>query len=453
MRGADTDGTELDEAGGHPHHATSISIRGFHLEVVGGPALGRDFDSTGDSCSIGSNPANDLPIHDRAVSRFHVEIRIEGTAALLRDLGSTNGTFVDGVPVREAWLREGSLIRIGQSTIAFHSSGRELALRISGRQSFGTLVGHSIAMRSVFEVLERSAAADSTLLLEGETGTGKTQAAEAVHEASGREGGPFVVVDCGGIPKTLLEAELFGYERGAFTGATESRQGAFEAAHEGTLFLDEVGELPPLLQPKLLRFLEHRSVKRIGSNADNPIDVRVIAATNRDLREAVNKGEFREDLYYRLAVIRTRIPPLRHRPEDIPPIAARLLRSLRVEPNRALPFLQPEFLAQLQASSWPGNIRQLRNHLERCVVLGDLNGGNTVMSPDASAAPWVDSNLSFGDAKQRAIERFEKEYLAAALARHGGNVSKTARAAEINRVYLHRLLRRHGLRAPDTSDT
>jgi two-component system, NtrC family, response regulator GlrR len=244
---------------------------------------------------------------------------------------------------------------------------------------FGRMVGRSLVMRQLFGLLERAAASDATVLIEGETGTGKEVSAVAIHENSPRKSGPFIVVDCGAIPAQLLESELFGYEKGAFTGAVSARMGAFEAANGGTIFLDEIGELSLDLQPKILRALEGRKVKRVGSNTYAPIDVRVIAATNRNLREEVAQKRFRSDLYYRLAVLSVKLPALRERPEDLPALVDEVLTHLGVRSSpSASPIRAPDYIAMLSRYRWPGNVRQLRNYLERRVALGE-----TVAPPGA----------------------------------------------------------------------
>jgi DNA-binding NtrC family response regulator len=361
------------------------------------------------------------------------------------DLDSRNGTLLDGVPVGRGGLREGSIIRCGRSVLQFHFAEDHVPLPLSERTAFGSLVGASVAMRAVFAVLERAAQADATVLIEGETGTGKEGAAESLHTQSARSDRPFVVVDCSALPANLLESELFGHEKGAFTGATSRRIGAFEAANGGTLFLDEVGELPQDLQPKLLRVLEQRQIRRLGSNQHVAVDVRVVAATNRDLRAQVNEGNFRSDVYYRLAVVKVTLPPLRERVEDVPLLVDRFRARLSVDDVTAERLFTSEFLNRLGRSAWPGNVRELRNFLERCVVMQQSLPLQDLQAE--TQQPFrVDATLSYAEAKQAVVLEFERQYLAALLQRHGGNVSKAARAAEMDRPYLYKLLHRHGLR-------
>ena len=307
------------------------------------------------------------------------------------------------------------------------------------------MTGHSPVMREAFALLELAAASDATVLLEGETGTGKEIAAESIHRLSARGEGPFVVIDCGSIPAALLESELFGHERGAFTGAVSARMGAFEAANGGTIFLDEVGELSIDLQPKLLRVLERRQIKRLGQPQYTPIDVRVIAATNRNLRTEVNRHRFRSDLYYRLAVIEVRLPPLRARVEDIPALATDLLSSMGVDKSPDRDFLHsPEFLAELKRHSWPGNVRELRNYLERCLALHQYSPFQRQDTVDETPQVDVDQPLRAG--REAWTRAFERKYLEEILRRSDNNVTAAARAAGVDRIYFYRLLWRHGIR-------
>jgi DNA-binding NtrC family response regulator len=419
------------------------TVRRFRLTVVEGPGTGATWESASDVCSLGSHPLNDFPLEDSTVSRFHCEVRIGPGGARVKDLDSTNGVIIDGVQVADGFLRGGSLLRLGRVVVRFDFSAESNRLQLSEKTRFGSLVGTSAAMRACFALMERAAARDVTVLLEGETGTGKSQAAQALHQASARRDKPFLVVDCGAIPSNLLESELFGHEKGSFTGAVGRRLGAFEEAQGGTLFLDEIGELPAELQPKLLRVLETREIRRVGSNAWLPVDVRLIAATHRDLRAEVNAGRFRSDLFFRLAVVRICLPTLRERPEDIPLIAEQLLTS--ADPERLAPLRTPEFLSRLRQFAWPGNVRELRNYLERCLVfeeavpLSEEDGPTWSVSPSLSALPYP-------EARRRAIDEFERRYLQSLLERHQGKVAQAAAEAQMDRVYFYRLMRRHNLK-------
>jgi two-component system, NtrC family, response regulator GlrR len=425
------------------------AVRRFRIVHAEGPKAGEVWESAGERCSIGSHPLNDLVIDDPTVSRFHCEVRITPRGMLVADQDSRNGTFVDGVLVREAFLRGGSSLRLGRSVLRLELGLERNKLLLSEAGRFGTLVGSSVPMRHAFALLERAAAADVTVLLEGETGTGKGAAAESIHAASARADGPFLVIDCGAIPANLLESELFGHEKGAFTGAEATRLGAFEEADGGTIFLDEIGELPLDLQPKLLRVLESRKIRRVGANEERRVDVRVVAATNRDLRAEVNEGRFRPDLYYRLAVVKIRLPPLRERPEDVRELAETVLTSLRATPEQLEALRDGGALASIEAARWPGNVRQLRNYLERWLVFRDLVPEELEAAGAAPAAEPADrseparADLPYAEARRRAITEFERRYVEALLSRHGGKVAQAAEAAGMDRVYLYRLLRKH----------
>jgi len=421
------------------------AVRRFRLTLLGDEAQGLVWESTSDRASIGSHVSNDLVLDDATVSRFHSEIVVDRRGVRVRDLDSLNGTFVDGTRVVEAHLRDGSILRVGRSAVRFDLDVEHNAFALSRAESFGALVGTSIPMRMAFALLERVSPTDATVLLEGETGTGKDLAAEAIHQASPRRDGPLVVVDCGAAPANLIESMLFGHERGAFTGAEQRRVGAFEEATGGTVFLDEIGELPLELQPKLLRVLEKKHIQRVGSSQLRPVDVRIVAATNRDLRQMVNAGTFREDLYYRLAVVRVRLPPLRERPEDIPAVVTHLLGAFGASGEARARLESPELLQTLSRSAWPGNVRELRNAIERALVLDQGVVVAETPSRPVGFGP-VDSSVPYEEARQRAQRDFERRYLSALLEAHRGNVSNAARAAGIGRVYLQRLLRRNGLR-------
>jgi DNA-binding NtrC family response regulator len=451
-RAGHTEGLSADEAVARGH----ALVPRFTLRVEAGPDQGRAAVSRDERLVVGAEAGADLQLGDSAVSRFHCELVVVASDAPgapprihVRDLGSRNGTTVDGVAVVDAILHPGAVLGIGRDRLRFEPADEPARVPLSSAARFGSLAGGSPVMRAVYALLERAATSDATVLLTGETGTGKEAAAESLHAASPRRDGPFVVLDCGSIPPTLLESELFGHARGAFTGATAERTGAFEAASGGTIFLDEIGELPAELQPKLLRALERREVKRLGESHYTAVDVRVVAATHRDLRAEINARAFRADLYYRLAVIEIRLPPLRERAGDLPAIAERLLEG--APPARRAELTAPTFLAHLAAHRWPGNVRELRNYLDRCVALG------VELAPPPAAAPGEGppgggDPLAGGaarplrEAREEATRRFERAYLDDLLQRHGDNLAGAARAAGIDRAHLYRLLWKHGLK-------
>ncbi len=434
--GPRTPTTRTTELGG----GDVLVVQRFTLEVVEGPDQGARFESKGDRAVIGVGASCSMVLSDETVSRFHCEISLARGRPFLVDLGSRNGTRVDGVQVLQAFVPPTALLRLGRTTVRFEAEDHEVEIPISSRTRFGGMVGRAPVMRAVFALMERAAQSDVTVLLEGETGTGKEAAARAIHGESARADGPFIVVDCGAVPPDLLESELFGHEKGAFTGATQSRIGAFEAASGGTLFLDEIGELSLDLQPKLLRAIERREIKRVGTNAYLPVDVRLLAATNRDLRDEVNGRRFRSDLYYRLAVLEIRLPPLRERTEDLLPLRDQILADLGLfDVPELQPLIRSLPLQVLSRHSWPGNVRELRNYLERCLVLRSAVG--LPESPEGQRAA--------GEAilpLRAARDRWQREYLHDLLTRTGDNVAAAARTAGVDRIHLYRLLRKHGLR-------
>jgi two-component system, NtrC family, response regulator GlrR len=398
-------------------------------------------------CQIGSHVSNDVVVDSPTVSRFHCEIVVDDQDVSIKDLGSTNGTLVDGVRIAHAFLKQTSLLTLGDTQLRFEI-GEHVALHpLPQATAFGTLVGSSSSMRQVFGVLQKAAKSDATVLFEGETGTGKSQAASSVHDASARSGRPFLVVDCGALPASLLEAELFGHEKGAFTGANSRRVGVFEEANGGTVLLDEIGEMPLELQPKLLRVLEDKQVRRIGQNKWTAVDVRILAATHRDLRTEVNQQRFRADLFFRLAVVKVTLPSLREHAEDIAAVAKSLLKTLGASETSHAALFAPEFLSRLKAASWPGNVRELRNYLERCLVFEQampMHDAAQATSTDTVSA-WM--QLSLPEAKRANGDAFEKEYLLQLLERHGGKVAQAAVEAQVDRVYLYRLMRKHAIKA------
>ncbi len=432
------------------------------LAVVDGPSRGARAIVGSEIARVGTADGNDLVLSDRTVSRFHCELSLRGNTIILRDCGSTNGTIIDGVRVREAEVPPGTLVRLGSSAFRVELGEEPAFIEISERNTFGELVGASVEMRRVYAILERLAQTDATVLIQGETGTGKDVAARSLHAASARADRPFVAVDCGAIPEHLVESELFGHVRGAFTGATSDRQGVFEEADGGTLFLDEIGEMPMALQPKLLRAIESRTIRRVGGGASRTVNVRLIAATNRSLASSINDGTFREDLYYRLAVVELRLPPLRARRDDIPLLAEHFFR-LFVGPDRGT--LPPEFLTSLVARGWPGNVRELRNFLERAVSLGTVTPRRfespSPLPPDQLGTPevlgqlgalaaienFVALHLPLKEARDAWTKTFELAYVRAMLRTVGGNVTRAAERAGVSRRFLQRMVARLGIKA------
>jgi transcriptional regulator with PAS, ATPase and Fis domain len=432
-----------------------LSIPSIELVVVDGPSRGTRLRVENGLARVGSASASDLSLADFTVSRVHCEIRVHPNGIAIKDCGSTNGTYVEGVNVREGEVQPGAAVRVGRSVFRIDSIDGTSVVPISDHDEFGELVGASLEMRQVYAILERIAPTNATLLIAGETGTGKDVAARSLHAASARAAGPFVPVDCGAIPETLIETELFGHVRGAFSGAVNDRRGVFEEAHGGTLFLDEIGEMPLAVQSKLLRAIETRSIRRVGGNSERPVDVRIVAATNRPLALCANQGTFREDLYYRLAVVEVTLPPLRARAEDIPKLAAHFFARFG---GTSVP-LPDAFVAMLVRRSWPGNVRELRNFIERSVSLGSIHEA-TPSRPPSSDAPaalpstvesLVPLHLPLKDARQAWTESFESIYVRSMLKKTGGNLTHAAELAGVNRRFMQRLLARLGLRASEVA--
>jgi two-component system response regulator GlrR len=430
----------------------------FRIVVTSGPCAGEQRLIDGRELRIGKAPANHLCIPDPTVSRFHCVLEPTARGLLLRDLGSTNGTQVGGCLIDRVYVGPGITIKIGSCTLQVLAGDTVTPERVvaeAGPTPEPRLLGTNPLVHRLLASLPRVASSGVTVLIEGETGTGKSVLAELIHQVGPRPEGPFVVVDCGSIPPSLIESELFGHERGAFTGATERRLGAFEAAHGGTIFLDEIGELPLGMQPKLLRALEARMVKRIGSTKPVHVDVQVIAATNRDLRAAVAAGEFRADLYYRLDALRMYMPALRERREDIPLLIEHFARRIKPDLDTGLlDFLKRTLTAR---EEWPGNVRELRNAIEKAVLFGDL--GSEPTAPVSIAAPTgagppptsprFNGNTTFRLAKDEAIAAWERQFLISLLEHAGGNLSQAARAAQMDRSHLRELLRRYQIVAPE----
>ena len=414
--------------------------------VVDGPDRGESV-ALGDAVVVfGSSPSCSLPLTDKAVSRKHLQATWEEGGVVLKDLGSTNGSFLHGSRFKEITISYGTTFKVGRTIIKFVPEEEEVQPELSKSDSFGRLKGDDPKIRRLFGLLKDIAATDATVIVEGETGTGKELVAEEIHRHSPRARGPFTVFDCGAVPRDLIESALFGHIKGSFTGAVSDRRGAFAEANGGTIFLDEIGELNPDLQPTLLRVLDKRAVRPVGGNKYEKVDARVVVATNRDLREEVAKKNFREDLYYRLAVIRISLPPLRERGQDIPYLAKHFIKVF--SPPGGELNITPEGLKTLQFHNWPGNVRELRNVIERACVLskGDtINLDDAMLDQDAAPALGIRTDLPFKEAKGRLVETFEREYIEDLMSRHKMNLSSAAREAQIDRKHLRELIRKYDL--------
>ena len=407
----------------------------------------------GEKATIGAGRDSDLVLHDDRVSPRHLEVWSAPEGVALRDLGSATGTFLGTTRLGDGIVPPGTRIRLGETILEIIAG--EVTGDLRGRLAAEGLVFTGPAMTEVAESLQRLAPFSTSVLIEGETGTGKEVIARAVHRLSMRANGPFVIVDCGALPATLIESELFGHERGAFTGADRRRQGAFERAHGGTVFLDEIGELPLASQPALLGALQRRRFRRVGGHDEVEVDVRLVAATNRDLLVEVERGAFRADLYYRLATAGIWLPPLRRRLEDLPVLIASLLTELT---GSAVPSpFDEDAIARMAAHAWPGNVRELRAVVERAVNLGRLDLGGPRSGVQAVQARGVEAMPStltlpagppgaYGEARAEALSVFEQDYLRRLIEACQGNASEAARVARMDRPHLLRLLRRHSLR-------
>ncbi len=432
------------------------SIWRLMLTVKNGPDAGKTCSVDRDVVTVGKMSDCDLVLTDGTVSRRHLRITRQGADRwLLVDLGSTNGTFLQGARIQEAPIEAGTVLMAGRVEIAFIPERQDFDIPLWDSDRFGPVIGRSVSMRRLFGMIARIAETDATVLVEGETGTGKGQIAKAIHQASLRKSGPYVVVDCGAVQRQLVESELFGHEKGAFSGAYSERAGAFELANSGTAFIDELGELELELQPKLLRVLDAREVRRIGGSAPMPIDMRVVAATRRNLGREVERGAFREDLYFRLSVITLRIPPLRERAEDIPILVEHFLEEMARVRDMPKLAVNASTMDRLTSHDWPGNVRELKNAIERAVLLSAVRPGARLeiqgLQPGApksdrpkSDLPF-DPSLSFSDSKEKWLDERERSYVAWLLEQHHSNVSAAARAARMDRKYLHKLIKKHGL--------
>jgi two-component system, NtrC family, response regulator HydG len=417
----------------------------YTLTVKTGPSAGASLTVTPETprALIGQSSVCALRLEGSLVSRRHAAVESTSLGLRLTDQSSTNGVFIRGLRVLEAVLTGGEVVEIGGSTIEVTRDTDVPVTPEPPRASgFGRVVGKSPVMRSLYRLVEKLARANVSVLIEGETGTGKEVLAEALHEASGRSRGPFVVFDCTAVPPNLVESELLGHERGAFTGAVTSRPGVFEQAHGGTLLIDEIGDLDLALQPKLLRALERGEVKRVGGSRVSKVDVRILAATRRDLDREVQNGRFRDDLFHRLAVARVELPPLRQRKGDVPLLVAHFASQLGGDAS-AIPYEQ---MLRWESHGWPGNVRELRNAIARFVALGAEGEADFARSPSPMGQGRFDEllDLPIGIARQKLIDDFERVYVERVLARHGGDIEQAAASSGIARRQFFRLKAKMG---------
>ena len=402
---------------------------------------------------VGRDPSCGLVVNETGVSAMHAELVATPFGVRLRDLGSKNGTWVGDLKIIEVQLDRSTTFAVGRTELQFETTKAQ-KVDLPDIERFGPIYGSSAAMRDLFRRLEKAAPSELTVLIQGETGTGKELVAQAVHEASPRKHGPFVIVDCGAIAASLAEAILFGHERGAFTGAQTARVSPFVEANGGTVFLDELGELPVEIQPKLLRALAERRVKPVGSNTYVPFDARVVAATRRDLESAVNSGAFRSDLYFRLAQVRTFVPALRQRLEDLPGLVRVMLEQLGAK--TAWRRVTRATLDRLLRYDWPGNVRELKNAVAVALALAeeneplDIAGAVGLKTAKPAKGKPIDATAVRGyhDAKREALHAFERSYFAQLVEATNANVAEISRRTGLQRTHVRKYLRLHGLREP-----
>lgn len=424
----------------------SRTVVGASVLVSRGPDAGTRITLDEPSLTIGKGPLCGLRLTDQTVSREHLRLELTPEGLVVHDGGSKNGTWLGGVRIKEAVLTADGSLKLGATTIDVSLTGKT-DLLVTEEEWFGRAFARSLPMRHVFATLARAAPTELSVLIEGESGVGKELLARAVHGASSRSKGPFVAIDCGAIPPELIESELFGHGRGAFTGAHQARVGLFQQADGGTVFLDELGELPIDLQPKLLRVLEQREVRPVGDSRSQPVDIRVVAATNRNLKDRIAEGHFREDLYYRVAMLRVRVPSLRERPEDIAPLATAFLRELTGD---ARAEMSPDILAMLSGYAWPGNVRELRNVVGRVALLDardrrELFDATGTLRRDALAATQEDlSMMPYQEARNIVLGRLDATYFPAIIARAGGVVANAAKLSGLARSTFYKMLERIG---------
>lgn len=425
----------------------TIKAPRFSVSVVKGPAKGEELSWDSPVLRAGSSPDNDLVLDDETVSRFHFRIQLDPRGYRIKDLGSKNGICIDSLAVTDAYLPPSCKIVLGDTVIRYKQERETRDIEFAKGNRLCDLVGASSQMRHLFALIQRVANTEATILVEGESGTGKELTARALHDLSGRANQPFVILDCSAIPESIIESELFGHLKGAFTGAVTSRQGAVDNASGGTLFLDEIGELPLPLQGRVLRFIEAREIKPVGADRSKKVDVRIVAATNKNLKEEVGKGMFRQDLYYRLAVMKLRLPPLRERPEDIEPLVEHFLEYFSARDGRQY-TVPHNFMSPLFSYQFPGNVREMRNMIERACLLSE---GVELEVEIPTRTKQVDADLlgfdhlltlPYKDAKETLVSSFEERYWQGLLEKCANNISEAARRGGIHRKSLEYLIKK-----------
>ena len=422
-----------------------FEVRGGKLTVAKGNGNKPFLEIGAETTVVGRNESCNLVLDDKKVSAVHMELVATERGVRVRDLGSRNGTFVGDTRIGEVYLLKHTTIVCGDSVIDFSPATPE-EVNVPDVAEFGPLVGSSPAMRSVFDKLRLIAPTELTCLITGETGTGKELVAAAIHQASNRAKKPFVVVDCGSIPPSLAESALFGHERGSFTGAIDKKISPFAEADGGTIFLDELGELPVDVQPKLLRALAEQRIKAVGSNTYRPFNARVIAATRRDLVREINDGNFRSDLYFRVAQVKVELPALRQRLDDIPALVRRMISDLG--DKNAYARATQDSLERLMRHDWPGNVRELRNVVAVALAFskeGPLDIAQHLSPLTSTVEATTTRGRTFQDAKREVLAKFERDYFTALYAECSGNVSEIGRRAAMERAHVRGYLRRHGI--------
>ncbi|MGK0359612.1 MAG: transcriptional regulator with GAF, ATPase, and Fis domain [Bradymonadia bacterium] len=442
----------------------TIEVEKCKLVVIDGPNTGVELVVSKPIVRIGNSEANDLVLKDNTVSRHHCEIRRIADEYLLVDHSSTNGTYVSNLRIREAFLYPNVEVLIGNSLVRFQPMVESLKVYPMARGSYGDMIGSAPRMREIYGIIDKIAPSELSVVVEGETGTGKELVARALHDSSRRAQRPLVIFDCSAFPENLLESELFGHEKGAFSGAIRTHRGVFERAEGGTVFFDELGEMGLTLQPKFLRALESGEIRRVGGERTIKVDVRVVAATNRNLAQLVEEGKFRRDLFYRLAKVRLTLPPLRDRLEDLNTLCTHFLDELiqrRSDGGMVARRFSPEAVDMMMSYDWPGNVRELRNVVERAATFaedeviqpadlpGDMQARLGRPAHRPAQAPAMDPGTGLKEAKEQIVAVFERDYLIKLLETHEMNISRVAREAGIDRRHVYRLMKKYNITLPD----